>query len=477
MNLIEIRNVTKGYQTGLLSKRIVLQNIDLTVHQGDFVVLRGSNGAGKSTLLKIILGLQQPDSGDVKLCGASPTTSKSKLQVGTVFQEVTPPNSLKVKELVELIRSYYSNPLSTKDVLETVGLADKQNAFPSDLAGGQKQRLYFAIALVGNPKLLILDEPTKNLDVEGQDVFWNQVDQLKQNGVTILMVTHIRSDQEKLQDLATHIITLADGKLTYDKQPAQIQPEVASTPLPPSIAANPLQVLKAQTWAEILQLLRTPTYLAGVLLFSALAALLPVGDATATSQGLTFFSAISLLLFSVDRLGKRIAIERVEGWLKLLKVTPLQPSIYIAAKLIMTMVILISSLLTIFSIGIFKFGISHTLIQWLTLSSGLLLGSIPFIVIGVALGCIVPPKALDSIAGLLIPLGIFSCGLMPIQNPTYLKDLIVVSPFFHYRQVIQFAAGMDYDSQILLHILWLALYSAIAGFIAKFAYQRDRLAL
>ena len=275
------------------------------MRQGDFVVLGGANGAGKSTLIKIILGLQDPDSGSVQLFGASPHSPQSKLQIGTVFQEVTPPNSLKVKELIDLIRSYYPNPLSTKEVLETVGLTDKQNAFPTDLAGGQKQRLYFAIALVGNPNLLILDEPTKNLDADGQKVFWSQVERCKNDGVTILMVTNIQSEQEKLQSLATHIITLAGGKLIFDKQPAQaaLTENQPSTPFSYQ-SANLLQVLINQVWAEILQLVRTPSYLAGVFLFSGLAAILPFGkDMGQLQQGLIFFSAISLLIFSVERLG------------------------------------------------------------------------------------------------------------------------------------------------------------------------------
>ena len=478
MNLIEIKDLSKGFQEGLFRRQTILQNIDLTVRQGDFVVLRGANGAGKSTLIKIILGLQDPDSGSVQLFGASPRTPKSKLQIGTVFQEVTPPNSLKVKELIELVRSYYPNPLSAKDVLEIVGLTDKQNAFPCDLAGGQKQRLYFAIALVGNPKLLILDEPTKNLDVEGQKVFWSQVERCKSSGVSILMVTHSQSEQDKLQNLATHIITLANGKLTYDKQPAQeIQTEVWSeTPLSYQ-SANPFQMLIKQVGAEILQLLRTPTYLAGVFLFSSLAAILPFEkDMAMIQKGLIFFSAMSLLIFSVERLGKRIAIERVEGWLKLLRVTPLPPSIYLAAKLVMTMLILIASLSIIFAIGIFKFGLHQSFAQWLALSAGLLLGIIPFATIGITLGYVIPPKALDSIAGILIPFGIFSCGLVPIQDPSYMKNLIVLSPFFHYRQIIQYVAGMDYDTHLLLHVLWLTFYAVVAGLIAKLAYQRDNVA-
>lgn len=109
----------------------------------------------------------------------------------------------------------------------------------------------------------------------------------------------------------------------------------------------------------------------------------------------------------------------------------------------------------------------------------MLLGIIPFAVIGLALGYVVPPKALDSIAALLIPFGIFSCGLFPIQAPSYVKDLIVVSPFFHYREIIQCAAGMVCHNQLFLlflHVMWLALYGVLAGLIAKFAYQRNSVA-
>lgn len=486
MNVIEVKGLTKSFQTGLFRRQAVLKDIDLTVKQGSFVVLRGANGAGKSTLIKIILGLQDPDTGSIQLFGTSPRTPESKLQIGTVFQEVNPPNSLKVKELINLVRSYYPNPVLTEEVLETVGLTDKQNAFPSDLAGGQKQRLYFAIALVGNPELLILDEPTKNLDVEGQSAFWDQVECCKHRGVTILMITHIQSEQERLKDLATHIITLADGKLNFDKKPSkadqletnldQLETNQQLKSLFSYQSASPSKMLSKQIWAEILQLLRNPAYLAGIFLFSALAALMPFeNDHAMLQKGIAFFSAISLLIFSIERLGKRIAIERVEGWLKLLRVTPLRPSIYLAAKLFMTMLVLITSLSTIFAIGIFKFELDQSFTQWLGLSASLLLGIIPFTVIGLALGYIVPPKALDSIAGLLIPLGAFSCGLIPIQDPSYIQDLIVVSPFFHYREIIQRAVGMGYDNQLFLHILWLTLYAVIASLIAKFAYERDTL--
>jgi ABC-2 type transport system ATP-binding protein len=364
-------------------------------------------------------------------------------------------------------------------VIETVGLSEQQNNFPSELSGGQKQRLYFAIALVGNPQLLILDEPTTSLDPEGREVFWTQVTHLRQRGVTILMVTHSESDQDRLKKLAPHILTLADGKLNFDQfltPTNQLESKQQHKEVFAYQAAKPSQILFKQTWTEILQLLRTPAYLAGVFLFSALSALMPFEkDPAMLQKGVVFFSAISLLIFSIERLGKRVAIERVEGWLKLLKVTPLSPSIYLAAKLIMTMFVLTTSLSIIFAISILKFGFNQSFIAWLTLSSSLLLGIIPFTVIGLALGYIVPPKALDSIAGLLIPIGVFSCGLMPIQEPSYIQALIVLSPFFHYREIVQFAAGIEYDNQLILHMLWLALYTVVASLIAKLAYQRDTL--
>jgi len=477
MNLIEVQQVTKGFPEGLFGKRNVLNGIDLTVRQGDFVVLRGANGAGKSTLIKIILGLQEPDSGTVQLFGQSPKSPESKLHVGTIFQEVTPPSSLKVRELVNLIRSYYPDPQPAAEILKTVGLENQHNAFPSDLSGGQKQRLYFAIALVGNPKLLILDEPTKNLDEEGQATFWEQVQRCQKEGVTILMVTHIREEQGFLQNLATHVITLTNGQLVYDKQPTP-----SSSALKPTVPtfgnqkANPAKILFTQTKAEILQLLRTPIYLVGVLLFSGMASLFPADDSHTLKLLLVLFGAISLLMFSVDRLGKRIAIERVEGWLKLLKVTPLQPSLYLIAKLLMTMLVLMTSLATIFGIGIYKFGIAQSIMEWGLLSSGLLLGAIPFAMAGIALGYIVPPKTLDAITGLLIPVALIGSGLFTKQIPDSLNDLISFSPFFHYKGLIEFTAGIANDHHLMLHVLWLMFYAALGGLIAKQAYQRDVLA-
>ena len=192
-------------------------------------------------------------------------------------------------------------------------------------------------------------------------------------------------------------------------------------------------------------------------------------DPQTTSLLFIGFSAVSLLIFSVDRLGKRVAIERVEGWLKLLRVTPLPPYIYIAAKLAMTMAILMISLLTIFGIGIFKFGLDQALFQWIFICIVLLISTIPFALIGIAFGYIFSPKAIDPIAGLLIPLGFLSSGLVdtPIQHL-----LPTISPFYHFTEVVKSLGGVG-DDQLLFHLIYLAIFAVVARELAKFAYERD----
>lgn len=475
MNLVELKNVRKDFREGAFDKRTVLDDISLTVKQGDFIVLRGTNGAGKSTLIKVILGLIDPDRGEVSLFGQSPKSPESRLLLGTVFQEVTPPSNLKVKELISLVRSYYPYSHSTEDILESVGLIHKQYAFPTDLAGGEKQRLYFALALVGNPKLLILDEPTKNLDIEGQETFWSQLEQCHQQGVTILMVTHIKSDQDKLQKLATHIISLAEGKLTYDKQSQSVESyhvnEVAS---PTPEMSKPSRVFLSQFWAEILQLWRNPLYLFGVFLFSVLVAFLGLEHGDGSKQGLVFFAALCLLIFSTDRLSKCIALERVEGWLKLVRVTPLRPSIYIASKIAITLVLLTISLVTIFGIGVYKFEFHPAFFDGIKIILGLLLGAIPFVIIGIALGYSISPKSLDILTAFLIPLAVASSGEIHEAILKHVEYLIVISPFFHYTRLIIFTSAIgESDGHLMLHISWLLLYSLLAGLIAKRAYQKN----
>ena len=475
MNLIDINHVTKAFSSGFFEKQTVLQDINFTVQSGDFVVLRGANGAGKSTLLKIILGLLEPDSGDVKLFGMEPSQPAARLSLGTIFQEITPPSSLKVNELLALIASYYPDAKHPDEIMGLVELAHKANAYPKDLSGGEKQRLYFAIVLIGNPRLLILDEPTKNLDIEGQTAFWQQLETCYQAGVTILMVTHIQSDQDKLQSLATHIVTLEDGQLALDKalEPIATPAQVETIDSPVKQPKKLYQLLIPQLWSELLQLLRTPVYLLGVLILFGLA--LPITKFVGM-LGMVFSSALALLIFSVAISGKRLAIDRTEGWLKLLRVTPLPAGIYVLSKLLITLLVSAVALGAVFGISAFKFSLFDSIGQALVLVISLLIGSIPFILLGFALGYLIAPKSLDAIVGLLVPVAIFSSGFPGLTFPDYVQDVISLSPFFHYKEVIQLAAGLGQTDYLELHLLWLGLYAFVTGYLANFAYKQDKIA-
>ncbi|MEG4311345.1 MULTISPECIES: ABC transporter ATP-binding protein/permease [unclassified Microcoleus] len=475
MNLIELNNISKHFRTGFKQKK-VLNEVNLVVKPGEFVVLGGANGAGKTTLLNIILGLLKPDSGKVQLFDCSPQDSKSKTRVGVVLQKVAVPKHLKVKELVDLLRSYYPNPLSTEEILKTVNLNGKHDAWASNLSGGEEQRLYFALALAGNPDLLILDEPTRNLDKDGFSDFWNQVKICREKGIAILMVTNNQSDWEELNHIATRSITICDGKICEDK--VINNGEIESTIVP---VANQIQnhnstklrwlfPLFKQTWVELVQLVRTPLYLLGIFIFSSLIGL--VSSQEPKELGLLFFAGISLLTFAIDRLGKRVAAERIEGWLKLLRVTPLPPAIYLAAKIIMALLVLAVNLSLVFSLGAWKMGIEETPRQWITMFLSLVLGVMPFAILGLALGYLFKPKTVDSIIGLSIPLAVATCGL-PFPYPKFVQDLVTYSPFYHYGQLALWSAGLDYDNRLVLHMLWLIWAGFMFSFLAIWAYRRD----
>jgi ABC-type multidrug transport system ATPase subunit len=230
------------------------------------VILRGNNGAGKSTLLNLIMGLLQPSYGEIRLMNSSPQLPESKNRVGVVLQEANVPKSLKVKELVQLMESYYVNPISTEEVLTKVNLQEKKDAWAASLSGGQKQRLYFALALIGNPELLILDEPTRNLDDEGYQEFWKQIKICREQEVTVLMVTNNKADWEEINQLATRIVNLQKiSEVSGESQLVEVtslirsisdqsdQIKAKDTPEKPAIhqAQNPSSALQAQISAEI----------------------------------------------------------------------------------------------------------------------------------------------------------------------------------------------------------------------------------
>ncbi len=423
MKLIELRDVSKTFYTWF-DRKPVLANINFAVCQGEFVVLVGENGAGKTTLVNLILGLMTPTTGEVALMGLSPKSPESKNHVGVVFQEANLPENMKVKELIQLVRSYYPNARSTEELLSAFKLDKKQDDWATQLSGGWKQRLYFALALASNPELLILDEPTKEMDDSAYEEFWKQIENCQERGVAILMVTHLKSDRERLTKMANRIVTLhsidevtESGQLSenlLDSTPKVTQSDKSSVVEQLSSSqlrsANHVNLFMQQFWAEILQLLRTPLFLFGILLFAGISAIIPGGNEVAAKQSMIGLSGLTLLTIAFDRVGKRVAIERKNRWLKFLRSTPLPPVIYIAVKVSTALLIGALSLILIFTLSA-RFHELSGFSNWLTLFLSLLVGIVPFALLGLGLSYSIDPKSYDSIAGLILPIGIATCGI------------------------------------------------------------------
>jgi ABC-2 type transport system ATP-binding protein len=182
---IELSKAAKSY--GSVQ---AVRDIDLGIAPGETVALLGPNGAGKTTTIDMILGLGRPDSGSVSVFGSSPAEAVRSGWVGAMLQTGSLPDHLRVRELVVLVASYYPNPLRVDAVLGQTGTAEIAGRWTNKLSGGQAQRVRFAAALVANPRLLVLDEPTEGIDVEGRRDFWQAMRAVAQRGTTILFATH-----------------------------------------------------------------------------------------------------------------------------------------------------------------------------------------------------------------------------------------------------------------------------------------------
>jgi len=468
--MIELHNISKSFD-----QREVLSNISLKIQAGEVVLLKGENGSGKTTLLNIILGILKPDSGEVKLCGHSPQDPDSKTHVGVMLQKVEVPRNLKVIELINLMRSYYPTPLSTKEVLDKVDLVKESNNWAyGALTPGQRKRFDLGIALAGNPNLLILDEPTAGLDEKRRKEFWQLLRRCIDTGVTVLIVTHIASDWQELETLATRSISIEEGQLLD----ANLTEASAENLLLGSARAEKSFAFQAGEWfkmfiahlqTELLQLVRTPMYLLGIAIFCFITS--RVASPDYGELGLVFAGGLAVLTFAIERVGKQIALERVEGWLKLLRVTPLKPTAYLVAKLTVSMLILAGILLLVILFSSLNTHGQTTFGNKFPLFISLLLGVIPFTIAGSALGYLVKPKSLDQIAGLSIPVALFTCGL---EMPGVPKDIVVLSPFYHYGQFVLGSIGsMQFDNHFMLHIFWLLTAGGAFSLLAVWAYQRD----
>lgn len=194
---VEARDLRKRY-----GSTAALDGLDLTIRTGTVTALLGPNGAGKTTFLETLSGMRTPDSGAVRVLGLDPVRRRRELALilGVQVQEFSLQSTVKVREALAFFASLYPDPMPVDEALHRFGLADKaQERFPR-LSGGQKRRLEIARALIGNPRVVVLDEPTAGLDPQGQEFLRDEVRRLRSEGRTVILSTHDVDDAEELAD-------------------------------------------------------------------------------------------------------------------------------------------------------------------------------------------------------------------------------------------------------------------------------------
>jgi ABC-2 type transport system ATP-binding protein len=195
--IVEVEHLTKQYGT-----MTAVQDVSFTVRRGEIFGIVGPNGAGKTTTVECLTGLRRASQGKLRVLGLDPHTQERELrrQVGIQLQQAALPDDLRVWEALDLFATFYPHPADWRTLLSAWGLAEKARARFASLSGGQKQRLFIALALVNDPQLVILDELTAGLDPQARRATWNLVERLREQGKTVLLVTHFIDEVERLCD-------------------------------------------------------------------------------------------------------------------------------------------------------------------------------------------------------------------------------------------------------------------------------------
>jgi ABC-2 type transport system ATP-binding protein len=202
--LAQLENVYKSY-----GGKTVVEGLNLTVRPGELMALLGPNGAGKTTTISMLLGLQRPDAGSVRLCGRSPDDIEARRGIGVMLQEAALANELRLTELLESVAAYYPDPYTVAEAIELTGTSAIAHRPYGKLSGGQKRLAQFALAICGRPQLLFLDEPTTGLDIDKRETLWTLVRELVSRGTAVILTTHYLEEAEALAD---RVVVMTNGR-------------------------------------------------------------------------------------------------------------------------------------------------------------------------------------------------------------------------------------------------------------------------
>lgn len=217
--LARLRGVRHHY-----GKTLALDGLDLALPAGQMLALLGPNGAGKSTAISLLLGLQRADTGTAELFGLPPQALEARRRAGVMLQAAAVPDTLKVRELIDLTRSYYPQPRSVADLVALAGLDGLMVRRYGQLSGGQQRRVQFALAVCGRPELLFLDEPTTGLDIDARQTLWKAIRELRSQGCAVLLTTHYLEEAEALAD---RVVVVNHGRIVAEGTVAQVRAHVS----------------------------------------------------------------------------------------------------------------------------------------------------------------------------------------------------------------------------------------------------------
>ena len=211
---LEVLDLVKRY-----GDRTAVDGLTFTVRTGTVLALLGPNGAGKTTTVEVAEGFRKPDAGVVQVLGRDPGDQALRARVGVMPQTAGGYPGLRAEELLRLFASYHRHPLDAADLLDRLGLVDVARTPFRRLSGGQRQRLSLALAVVGRPELVFLDEPTAGLDPQARRATWELVDALRRDGATVVLTTHLMDEAERLAD---HVVVVDHGRLVAEGSVAEL---------------------------------------------------------------------------------------------------------------------------------------------------------------------------------------------------------------------------------------------------------------
>lgn len=214
-----LEDVNKNYENVQ-----ALRSVNFRVRAGELVALLGPNGAGKTTAVKLLLGLMQPNAGRVRVFGNDPTNPENRMRTGAMLQVGRVPETLRVREHIDLFSAYYQKPMAFADVVAAAGLEKLTDRKFGDLSGGQKQRVLFALSICGDPDMLFLDEPTVGLDVESRRMLWEEIRRMIDRGKTVLLTTHYLQEADTLAD---RVAVINQGEIVAEGTPSEIKAKTA----------------------------------------------------------------------------------------------------------------------------------------------------------------------------------------------------------------------------------------------------------